>query len=135
MNELKHFPLNKKETMNIQNLIDKISKDPDIIGLIRYGSSVRNNKDYQDVDLCIVSKNKDITAKKQLEYRLFLPEHYDVHFFHNLPLYIQHEVLKEGIVEYIKDYELLFDIYIQSIKADSLYRPRYLRYLEWIKNG
>ena len=133
MDELKHFPLNHEETAKIQNLINEISKDPDILGLIRYGSSTKTAQ-YQDVDLCIVAKSKQITPEKQLKFRLFLEEHFDIHFFHNLPLYIQHEVLKDGIVEFIKDYDLLFNIYIQSIKAYSLYAPKYHRYLKWIEN-
>ena len=60
MDEVKHFPLNHEETAKIQNLISEISNDPDILGLIRYGSSTKTTQ-YQDVDLCIVAKSKAIS--------------------------------------------------------------------------
>lgn len=128
MNKKEIQKLNQEERKAIQELIDKLSKDPEIYGLIRYGSSVESSN-FNDIDLCIVSQ-KDIAVKKKYQYRVFLPEKFDIHFFHDLPLYIQNKILKNAINEYIKDYNNFFDICVESIKRYSLFKPHYKLYLE-----
>jgi predicted nucleotidyltransferase len=132
MNTERVRDLNNKETLEVKKLINKLSEDPSIYGLLRYGSSVKSNQ-YNDIDLCIISK-KNISIKKKYNYQVFLPEKFDIHFFHELPLYIQHEVLKDAIYEYIKDYDKLFDICVESIKRYSLFEPHLKMYLELIRD-
>jgi len=125
--------LEKKEYKQLQALINKLSKDSEIFGLIRYGSSVKEPT-YKDIDLCIVSQ-KNISVEKRFQYKVFLPEKFDVHFFHELPLYIKHEVVRDAIYEYIKDYDNLFDICVQSIRQYSLFKPHYKLYLEAVRDS
>ena len=72
--------LNNKEQEEIQKLIMKIQTDDEIVGMIRYGSSVKSEA-YKDIDLCLVSRNSEISSKKEFEYRTFLSEKFDVHFY------------------------------------------------------
>ncbi|MHA1147467.1 MAG: nucleotidyltransferase domain-containing protein [Promethearchaeota archaeon] len=130
MNDGQFQKLENKENKQVRKLINELSHNSKIYALIRYGSSVKIN-DYKDIDLCIISQ-KDISVKEKYHYRVFLPEKFDVHFFHDLPLYIQHEILKNGVYEYLKDYNALFDICSESIKKFSLFKPRYKTYLELI---
>ncbi|MBD3339732.1 MAG: hypothetical protein GF353_11525 [Candidatus Lokiarchaeota archaeon] len=132
MNKEDIHNLEESEHLSIKKLIKKMTNDSQVYGLIRFGSSVKSPK-YNDIDLCIVSR-KDITAEKRLKYRVFLEERFDVQFFHELPLYIQHKVLKYGIYEYIRDYDTLFDICVQSIREYSLFEPHYKMYLELIRD-
>jgi predicted nucleotidyltransferase len=125
--------LEKEEYKQLQRLIDKLSGDSETFGLIRYGSSVKK-PNYKDIDLCIVSQ-KNIPVEKRFQYKVFLPEKFDIHFFHELPLYIQHEVLNDAIYEYIKDYDNLFDICVESIRRYSLFKPHYKLYLEAVRNS
>ncbi len=125
--------ISTKEREKIRQLIEKIkNKKEDIYGLIIFGSSV-DQLNYKDLDLSIVS-DPDISIKTQLELRVFLPEKYDIHFFHNLPLYVQHEVLKTGIIIYMGNYNKLFDECMKSIKDWALFEPHFKKYLELIKN-
>ena len=121
-----------KEQLQINNLIEEIKQDHDFLGLVRFGSSVHSSQ-YNDIDLAIIT-NKEISPRKELKYRIFLPEKYDVHLFHKLPIYIQAEILKNAIYEYVKDYDTVFDICVQSIKEFSLFEPHYKMFLESVLN-
>ena len=123
--------LTKTEESQIKKLVYKIENDPDTLALVRFGSSVHSLV-YRDIDLAIISK-KSITLKKQYKYRVFLPEKYDVHFFHNLPLYIRADLLKNAVYEYVKDYNTVFDICLKTIKDFDLFEPRYNMFLELIQ--
>lgn len=125
----KHF--SPDELNNIEKLIQKINYDTDIIGLMQFGSSLKSIH-HHDIDLCLFSASTTLSVEKIYEYKMFLPEKFDVHFFHRLPLYIQKEVLEKGLLLYQGDYDRLFDICYSFIKEFNLYEPRYRQYLELI---
>ncbi len=124
--------LSHEEEEYVRQLIEHIRGDSDIYGLIRYGSSVTSTS-YRDIDLCLVAAD-EVPVEKQYKLRVFLPEKFDVHFFTNLPLYIQHEVLQIGVYEFIQDYDKLFDVCVKSIKDYALFEPHFRMFLELIKN-
>ena len=103
-----------QELDQIEKLKKKISIDPDIIGLIQFGSSLCNSE-YNDIDLCIITHGHSISPEKKLKYRTFLPEHYEVQFFEDLPLYIKHEVLKKGKKLLLTNEERMYEIAVYHL--------------------
>ena len=63
MDQSPQFLLDDLEVKDIKTLISRISCDPELVSLIRYGSSVKT-KNYQDIDLCIVARKMSISVKK-----------------------------------------------------------------------
>lgn len=125
--------IGEKEREKIQKLLKKVQKDPDLLAIIHFGSSLTSSK-YNDIDLCLIAKNS-LAIEKKLKYKLFLPEHYEIHFFHDIPLYIRHEVLKKGKFLLIKDEDLLYDVVYKFIKEYAYFEPHFKKYLELIKNA
>ncbi len=64
------------------------------------------------VRFCIILRKEVISGyiqsiEKRYHYKVFLSERFDVHFFHKLLLYVQHEVLTEAIYEFINNFNLI----------------------------
>jgi predicted nucleotidyltransferase len=126
--EFKHD--NQKDNEKINELIKVLEKDPSIIAVAIYGSYARKES-YRDIDICIFlhpDKIKDYT-KIKMNYLGRFPDIFDIHYFNELPLYIQSRVLEEGIVVFDKDYNTLFDIYENTIKDYNLFEPHYRAFL------
>ena len=123
----------KGERQKIEKLRDKVQKDPDLLAIVHFGSSIISSN-YNDIDLCLIA-NASLTIEKKLSYKLLLPEHFEIHFFHDLPLYIRHEVLKTGKFLLIKNEDLLYDFVYKFIKEYAYFEPHFRKYLELIKNA
>lgn len=127
--------INSKEIQpTIYKLQKEMEQDPDILAILLYGSYARG-EEAQDVDLCLVLYPDKATNSfdKQIEYSYY--DKIDVQIFQALPLYIRPRVIKEGIVIYVKDENLLYDVAIQNAKEYELYRPKYEMYLEGVKGN
>ncbi len=123
--------LNPEDEDLLEPLIAEIKKDPDILGVILYGSAACN-KSYRDIDVCLVvypAKNP-LPLQKVLFYKGNFSSRVDVHFFNDLPLYIQSRVLDEGKILFNRNFDALFDLYEATIRAYTDFYPHFRHYLE-----
>jgi predicted nucleotidyltransferase len=98
-----------------------IEQNPKILGLMLYGSSLRDdNSSHNDIDICIV-------APKQNLYEIYryimhnLNHHvgdYDIRFFEELPLDIQGEIIDHGIVVYSPDEPALYEYFFFAARKE-----------------
>ncbi|MHA1902266.1 MAG: nucleotidyltransferase family protein [Promethearchaeota archaeon] len=78
-----------------------ILENKSILGVILYGSYLSGDESNRsDIDICIVASDQNLYQihkyiYKNLENNL---NKYDIHFFEELPLYIQGGIIEEGIV-------------------------------------
>ncbi|MHA1264517.1 MAG: nucleotidyltransferase family protein [Candidatus Helarchaeota archaeon] len=108
-----------------------LNKNPNVLGVILYGSYVR--EDYtqrSDIDICVV-------APLQNRYRLYQSlvenlkskiERYDIRFFEELNLYIQGKIIETGKVVLSRDEPALYEYLFQFRKRwkDLKYRLKIL---------
>ncbi len=129
--------------MNAKSLLSKvvkevISKDPQVIAVLLFGSYVRNEKNYRDIDICLVLDKKypNINlSKKKLIYSSLTKSPLEIHIFQQLPIYIRKRILKEGKVLLCKNQPLLYEIAFSTIKEFEFYEKLYNLYLNKIENG
>ena len=118
--------------LNLLNgLLSEVKKDPDIVALILYGSSVRE-EEYNDIDICLVPflHVKEIPLQKVLYYKGNFPSKLDIQFFIDLPLYVQHEVLEDGKLLINKNFEQVCDIYEKNHREFTDFYPHFKIFLE-----
>lgn len=115
----------------IKNLEEKLKKDPNILAIVVYGSYARNES-YNDIDVCIFlfPNKRNLSNKLKMSYLNKFPDIFDIHFFSELPLYIQIRVINDGIIISNRDYNVLFDIFTETIKDFNLFEPHLKTYLE-----
>lgn len=121
---------NQKDNQKIKKLMKVLKKDPNILAVAIYGSYARKEL-YRDIDICVFlypDRVKDYTKIKMSYLGRFL-DIFDIHYFNELPLYIQSRVIEEGIVLFDKNYDMLFDIYVNTIKDYNLFEPHYKAFL------
>jgi predicted nucleotidyltransferase len=121
--------MNSSEKENLIQILKKVQSDDDIYALSIYGSYSRGEP-YRDIDICLFADMDKINYTKNLQYRIGFSEKFDIHFFDELPLYIQIHVLNDGIIMIDKDYDKLFDLYIAIFKAYNLFGPHFEAYLK-----
>jgi hypothetical protein len=117
-----------------KSLNEKVQADPRVFALIVFGSYARREL-YRDIDICLVLFPEEDSFQVLLDYATESSENFDVKVFSTLPLYIRSRVLKEGKILVNKDYDTLFDIYLQSIKENVLFEPHFRTFLEAVKYG
>ena len=120
----------QKDYEKIKKLMKVLKKDPNILAVVIYGSYARKEP-YRDIDICIFLYPDRIEdyIKIKMSYLGQFPDIFDIHYFNELPLYIQSRVIEEGIVVFDKDYDKLFDIYVGTIKDYNLFEPHYKAFL------
>ncbi|MFX0209103.1 MAG: nucleotidyltransferase domain-containing protein [Candidatus Hodarchaeota archaeon] len=109
----------------LEHIMEKAKNDPEIIGVILFGSYLRGNS-FSDVDIVLVGKNeltKDTMYQKRINYMKKLPMKFDVQIFQLLPLRLRKEVLS-GKVLY--DTCELYDLAYETIKKYDHFK----KYLE-----
>lgn len=120
----------------IQKLITEAQEDNRILAVIIFGSSLKS-KYYRDIDLCLFAypmENKSDYSDIFLDYQDKYTEPFDISVFQTLPLYIKSNVLKEGQILLDKDYDQLFELYLDTIKDYDLFEPHYRSFLEAVKD-
>jgi predicted nucleotidyltransferase len=104
--------------------------------VILFGSVARGEP-ARDVDVCLVLDPEKLTriesATKGLEYIATFD--LDIHLYHELPLYIQVRVLREGRIMLVKDEDRLYELAITTSQLFEDFQPRYMRYLEGVAYG
>ncbi|MCF2136846.1 MAG: nucleotidyltransferase domain-containing protein [Candidatus Thorarchaeota archaeon] len=120
---------------SLETVVHMVREDEDVLGVVVFGSYARGEP-YNDVDVCIVLWPSCVESVNPLKKEIKYSEHgLDVSIYQRLPLYIQVEVLKDGVIKYMKDEDAYYDIAIWTIKEWEDFRPRYLMYLETVLDG
>ena len=113
--------------------INQLQDDPNILAMVLYGSAIKSNK-YNDIDIALIAFPEQIPFIDELKYMIEAKDEFDVHFLHKLPIYIQKDVIK-GKLQFYKDYQIIFDVFINIIKEWDDFHKRYGLFLEVIRDG
>jgi predicted nucleotidyltransferase len=119
----------------IDRVIEKAGKDPEILAVLLFGSRARGEDHAaSDIDVCLVlgggSADRDRARRKRREYLEFAG--CDIRVFELLPLYVRQRVLKDGKILHVKDEDALYEVAFRTIRAFEDFRPYYRRYLEQV---
>ncbi|RCK76505.1 MAG: hypothetical protein IGBAC_0867 [Ignavibacteriae bacterium] len=122
----------------IKQLIELASQDDDVVSVLLFGSTARNEQSVNsDVDVCVVLKMGNYTklflSEKKLKY-LSLSGNIDVQIYQQLPIYIRQRILKEGKILFCKNEDELYEIAFDTIQKYEDFKHIYDYYLNEIKN-
>lgn len=126
-----HVAMN--EDIGVRRLMARAEGDPDVLGVILFGSQARGDAGPgSDIDVCVVLEPSAPfgleASRKRLEY--LAGSDLDVKIFQQLPLYIRSRILKEGRVVFVRDEDRLYELAIRTARAFEDFRPYYQRYLD-----
>jgi predicted nucleotidyltransferase len=122
----------------LQRLLERARADPDVLAVIRFGSSARGDvRPDSDVDVCLVLVPSrydpaDLTEKRMAYSQA---EGIDASVFQMLPLYIRRRVLREGQVEYTRDEDALYELAYRTAQAFEDFKHIYHDYLDQVARG
>ncbi len=131
--------MKKPKKIELENLIEKISRDEDVLAVLLFGSFALGKEISQsDVDICLImapetqtsNQNKLINSQKRLDYLKDFS--LDIHVFQQLPLYIRKRILKEGKLLFVRDEDTLYEIAFRTAQAYEDFKHIYLDYLKEI---
>ncbi|QEE18020.1 hypothetical protein DSAG12_03858 [Promethearchaeum syntrophicum] len=117
----------------LERYIDQLQDDPNILAMVVYGSATKSNK-YNDIDIALIAFPEKIPYIDELKYMLGTNEEFDIHFLHKLPVYIQKDAIK-GKLKFYKDYQIIFNVFINIIREWDDFHKRYGLFLEVIRDG
>lgn len=121
---------------NIGRVIGRIRElGGDRIAFIALYGSVTKNRDtpLSDIDLAVFYEgNKEERFKFRMSVLGRTGDEFDVQIFQDLPLYIQKEVISYGKLLYYKEYDVVFDIYINVIKNFDDFKRHLNLYLSYL---
>jgi len=121
---------------NIGRVIGRIRElGGDRIAFIALYGSVTKNRDtpLSDIDLAVFYEgNKEERFKFRMSVLGRTGDEFDVQIFQDLPLYIQKEVISYGKLLYYKEYNVVFDIYINVIKNFDDFKRHLNLYLSYL---
>ncbi len=116
-------------------LVERAKKDKDVVAVMLFGSYVRREHDYMDVDVAILLERKRGEKRSLLTNADLADGHDDrlinVSILNEMPLDVQSKVLDEAEVLYVGDKEKLYDYSIGIISKGSEFRNR----IEAMLNG
>lgn len=121
------------EGIGIRRLVARAEGDPDVLGVILFGSRARGDAGPgSDIDICVVlgpdAPSGLEASRKRLEY--LADSDLDLTIFQQLPLYIRSRILKEGRVVFVRDEDRLYELAFRTARAFEDFRPYYQRYLD-----
>ena len=105
------------------------------IAFIALYGSVTKNRDtpLSDIDLAVFYEgNKEERFKFRMSVLGRTGDEFDVQIYQDLPLYIQKEVISYGKLLYYKEYDVVFDIYINVIKNFDDFKRHLNLYLSYL---
>ena len=118
----------------IDQVIRKAKDDNRVIGVVLFGSSLLKSN-YHDIDLCLIPNTAGDSTELFKEYLYSTQEPIDIRIFDELPLYIQVRVIKEGKILMQKNYDKIFQRYMDTLINWRDFEPHFQIYLEAIKHG
>ncbi len=122
------------DTKPLSKALANAEEDSDILAVVIFGSFARGES-YRDIDICLVLWQSRISEVNNLQKEIAYSEPgLDVHLFQDLPLYIQIQVLEEGINKLVKDEDAYYDLVRITLQQWEDFRPLYENYLEEVLN-
>ncbi len=104
----------KEQITQIFNDFQEISNKKDILGILLYGSLVRDTETKKsDIDICVVAPNEDthqLVSFILQNINVGLKK-YDIRLFSELPLYIKIQIIERGILIYSPDKLELYEYF------------------------
>ena len=122
------------ENPRFQPILNRAVVDDRVVAVSVFGSFTRNDS-YNDIDICLFTRKGDSTVGMLFEYLGFSEEIFDIKLFSELPLYIQIEVLKEGQILLLKNYDAQMEVVLSTFKEWDLFKPHFECYLEAVRHG
>jgi Polymerase beta, Nucleotidyltransferase len=122
------------KNLRFQTILNRARVDDRIIALCVFGSYLKQ-QNYHDIDICLFTKKDGPNDGIIQEYLGNSEEIFDIKIFHKLPLYIQIEVLNDGKILLLKDYDTLLRVFLKTIKEWNLFEPHFKAYLEAVQHG
>jgi len=109
----------RTEIKKAVNKIKRIDTENRVEFIVLYGSSVKEKYgELSDIDLAIYYHgNEEERFRFRIRVLGRLSNRFDIQMFQNLPLYIRKDIVSSGKPLYYKDYEMIFDEYLRTIKG------------------
>ena len=113
----------------VRKVVEDIKKNEKVVAIILFGSWAKGRvTPLSDIDLAVIIKEPD--PKTEAEIGSMCSRMIDISLFHKLPVYIQHSILKDGIVLYLKkedeDFykEVVLKVIRNYLEMEWIYRKR-----------
>jgi len=113
----------------VRKVVEDIKKNEKVVAIILFGSLAKGRvTPLSDIDLAVIIKEPD--PKTEAEIGSMCSRMIDISLFHKLPVYIQHSILKDGIVLYLKkedeDFykEVVLKVIRNYLEMEWIYRKR-----------
>jgi predicted nucleotidyltransferase len=124
----------------ITRLVDKVREDGAVLAVVLFGSQARGEETSRsDIDLCLVlPPGRDTKADQTAARMRYLEDaagRLRIHVFQQLPLYVRRRVLKEGVVLFCKDWDVLYGIAHRTAQAFEDFKPVYQTYLDQVAHA
>lgn len=113
---MQHFvpPVTIPGIGDAQGVIDNLAAHQEVIAIILFGSVARGqSRKFSDIDICVITKKVPETVKMDL--LSYGSEKIDVSLFHELPITIRFQVIREGKILACRD-----TLALHAIMADTV---------------
>lgn len=126
--------MDQSKATDVEKLRRLACQDIEVLAVLLFGSVARGEQTARsDIDICLVLMPRITPSqslpmvRKRLEYLTQVD--LDVQIFQALPLYIRSRILKEGLVLFVRDEDLLYEVALRTAQAFEDFKPIYDRYL------
>ncbi len=115
---------------SLRSIVQKAKNDEDILAVVLFGSYARKET-FRDVDVALVIWPERFNQADVLHWEMQYSERdLDVSIYQQLPLYVQLDVLRDGVPQLVKDDDAFYDIAFGTLREWNDFRARYYLYLE-----
>ena len=118
-------PSKKKIIKSTVELVKKIGGEK-VRFIALYGSTaVGRYSDLSDIDIAVFyDGNKDERFKFRMKISGRVKDDIDIHTFQDLPVYIRKEIISSVKLIFYKEYNRIFDIFMETIREFEDFKPR-----------
>jgi hypothetical protein len=94
----------------IHSLVDQLKTLPFVLGVILFGSYARGESTpISDIDLCAIDDSR-VPSKERMKALDYCSDLISISLFSDLPLYVQYEVMSEGVVLWLRNEEFFLEL-------------------------
>lgn len=127
--------LNKNIKVLVEAVVNELQKIKDVRVIYLFGSQATGRaKPYSDIDICVFTK-QPLKWKTKLKIFGSSSKKVNISLFHELPIYIQYRVLREGKAYYVKDEKLLHKFTVLTMNNYLDFKPTLDSYSETVLKG
>lgn len=113
----------------LPKIVQELRKIKEVEGIYLFGSAAKGRASpLSDIDICVVTGK--ITKKARAEILSLGSDTVDISLFHDLPVYIQFRIIKEGRPLYQKNPARLSHTFALALSRYQEFRPTLRRYYE-----